>query len=369
MTGAIDLVADAKTLLCHPQRAAGDGQNHRHRLPAFRHDDRLCGGQPASSRLEAAAAAVCAMGLAGEIGWSRMADGRRQLHLPQPHHRRHLSAWTAKRWMEEPAMKCDKKDLLLYAVTDRALARHGRPAGGAWCEESLQGGVTMRAAAGKGAGGGGVPGGGEASMQALCRRYRVPFIINDNVDIALAMDADGVHVGQQRHGGRQTARATAGTGQDRSASPPRPWSRRVLAQQQGADYLGVGAVFPTGSKADAEDVLLRDAAGHLPGGYHPRGGHRRHLRRDNVGQAGGQRHLRRGGDQRHLRRGGHPCRPPGRCKQAHGGDAAEHDPGRDFRFGRRAAGLHGHLEGSGRPVSPPARDPARSRDWGRPSFP
>ena len=90
-------------------------------------------------------------------------------------------------------MKCDKNNLLLYAVTDRYWLN-----GRSLCsvvKESLDGGVTFVQLREKKL--------DEAhfleeakELQQLCRSYHVPFVINDNVDIALAMDADGVHVGQ-----------------------------------------------------------------------------------------------------------------------------------------------------------------------------
>ena len=90
-------------------------------------------------------------------------------------------------------MKCAEKDLLLYAVTDRYWL-NGRTLADV-VRESLEGGVTMLQLREKTL--------EEPTflqeakeLQALCRAYHVPFIVNDNVDIALAMDADGVHVGQ-----------------------------------------------------------------------------------------------------------------------------------------------------------------------------
>lgn len=90
-------------------------------------------------------------------------------------------------------MKCAEQDLLLYAVTDRHWLS-GRSLRDV-VEESLRGGVTMLQLQEKTL--------AEPSflaeareLQALCRDYHVPFLVNDNVDIALAMDADGVHVGQ-----------------------------------------------------------------------------------------------------------------------------------------------------------------------------
>ena len=89
-------------------------------------------------------------------------------------------------------------------------------------------------------------------LQELCKQYKVPFIVNDNVDIALKMNADGVHVGQSD---MQAADVRAKLGPDKIIGvSAQTVEQAVLAQQRGADYLGVGAVFPTGSKADADDV-------------------------------------------------------------------------------------------------------------------
>ena len=89
-------------------------------------------------------------------------------------------------------------------------------------------------------------------IQKLCRRYDIPFVINDNVDIAKKINADGVHVGQ-RDMGAANVRAMIGDDKILGVSS-QTVEQAVLAEKQGADYLGVGAVFPTGSKKDAEDV-------------------------------------------------------------------------------------------------------------------
>ena len=146
-------------------------------------------------------------------------------------------------------MKCDKKDLLLYAVTDRHWL-NGRSLYEV-VKESLDGGATfiqlrektlddetfLKEA---------------KELQQLCKEYQVPFVINDNVDIAIAMDADGVHVGQSD---MEAGDVRKKLGPDKivgvSASTV---EEAVLAEKRGADYLGVGAVFPTGSKDDAVDV-------------------------------------------------------------------------------------------------------------------
>jgi thiamine-phosphate pyrophosphorylase len=86
-------------------------------------------------------------------------------------------------------------------------------------------------------------------IKELCKRYHVPFVINDNVEIALAMDADGVHVGQSD---MEAGDVRARLGADKIIGvSAHNVEEALLAQQRGADYLGVGAVFPTGSKDDA----------------------------------------------------------------------------------------------------------------------
>ena len=146
-------------------------------------------------------------------------------------------------------MKCAEKDLLLYAVTDRYWL-NGRTLTDV-VRESLEGGVTMLQLREKTL--------EEPAflqeareLQALCRSYHVPFIVNDNVDIALAMDADGVHVGQSD---MEALDVRAKLGPDKIIGvSAQTVEQALLAEKHGADYLGVGAVFPTGSKSDAEEV-------------------------------------------------------------------------------------------------------------------
>ena len=144
-------------------------------------------------------------------------------------------------------MKCDKKNLLLYAVTDRH-----------WLEgrklidvvkESLDGGVTMVQLREKTLEEGKFL--EEAKeLQTLCRERHIPFIVNDNVDIAKAMDADGVHVGQDD---METMDVRAKLGPDKIIGvSAHTVEEALLAEKQGADYLGVGAVFPTSSKSDVD---------------------------------------------------------------------------------------------------------------------
>ena len=146
-------------------------------------------------------------------------------------------------------MKCAEKDLLLYAVTDRHWLNNRTLTD--VVRESLEGGVTMLQLREKTLAEPAFL--AEAKeLQALCREYHVPFIVNDNVDIALAMDADGVHVGQSDMEALDV-RAKLGPGKIVGVSA-QTVEQALLAEKHGADYLGVGAVYPTGSKDDADDV-------------------------------------------------------------------------------------------------------------------
>lgn len=146
-------------------------------------------------------------------------------------------------------MKCAKEDLLLYAVTDRHWL--GEETLYSQVEKAILGGATFVQLREKELDEGHFL--EEArEIRALCRRYGVPFVVNDNVDIALAVDADGVHVGQSDMEAVE-ARRKLGEGKLIGVSA-QTVEQAVLAQRQGADYLGVGAVFPTGSKADAVEV-------------------------------------------------------------------------------------------------------------------
>ena len=147
-------------------------------------------------------------------------------------------------------MKCTEESLLLYAVTDRHWLREGESLKDQ-VEKALKGGATFIQLREK-----------ELDqktfleearqIKALCARYNVPFVINDDVDIARAVDADGVHVGQSDMEAGDV-RAKLGPEKIIGVSAQTVEQAR-LAQAHGADYLGVGAVFPTGSKDDADDV-------------------------------------------------------------------------------------------------------------------
>ncbi len=148
-------------------------------------------------------------------------------------------------------MEFHRDMLLLYAVTDRSWT--GRQTLYDQIQAALEGGVTMVQLREK-----------RLSTQALveeaveikelCHRYHVPLIINDNVEAAVASGADGVHVGitdtpvaeiRKRAGGSFIIGATAKT-----------VAQAIAAEQAGADYLGVGAVFPSPTKQNAIRITL-----------------------------------------------------------------------------------------------------------------
>ncbi len=153
-------------------------------------------------------------------------------------------------------MNFDRDSLLLYAVTDRAWLKGQTLA--QQVEQALLGGATMvqlrekqldlphfRREA--------------LEIQALCRRYGVPFLINDNVDLALDIGADGVHVGQEDMEAG-LVRQKLGPGKILGVSAHSP-EEALRAQAAGADYLGAGAVFHTGTKSNVSTLsydTLRD---------------------------------------------------------------------------------------------------------------
>ena len=146
-------------------------------------------------------------------------------------------------------MKSDKKHMLLYAVTDRAWT--GKQTLYQQVEAALRGGVTCVQLREKDL--------DEAlflqearELRGLCRQYKVPFIVNDNVDIAIACKADGVHVGQEDLAAGEVRRRI-GDEMILGVSVHTVEEARQ-AVRDGADYLGLGAVFPTSTKTDADPM-------------------------------------------------------------------------------------------------------------------
>ena len=136
--------------------------------------------------------------------------------------------------------------LLLYAVTDRAWT--GKQSLDEQVEEALQGGVTLVQLREK-----------RLSKEqlieearritALCHRYGVPLIVNDDYEAALAAGADGVHVGIED---TPVAAIRARAGKDFIiGATAKTVEQAQRAEREGADYLGVGAVFPSPTKQSA----------------------------------------------------------------------------------------------------------------------
>lgn len=146
-------------------------------------------------------------------------------------------------------MKLNKKDMLLYAVTDRMWLKSNSLK--SQVEDAIMAGVTfvqlreknlnfelfLKQA---------------QEIKALTQKYQIPFVINDNIEVALATGADGVHVGQddmeaidvRKLIGREKILGVSVATVDQA----------ILAEKNGADYLGVGAMFSTSTKMDAKTV-------------------------------------------------------------------------------------------------------------------
>ena len=149
-------------------------------------------------------------------------------------------------------MKCDKKAMLLYAVTDRAWV--GKQSLYEQVESALKGGATCVQLREKEL--------DEESflkeaieISALCKQYGVPFFVNDNVDIAIKCHADGIHVGQED---MEAAQVRQRVGDDMIIGVSVHSVEEALeAVKNGADCLGLGAVFSTSTKTDV-DLLPRE---------------------------------------------------------------------------------------------------------------
>ncbi|NLN97347.1 MAG: thiamine phosphate synthase [Eubacteriaceae bacterium] len=157
-------------------------------------------------------------------------------------------------WKEGAIVKYEKlsgkalKDALcLYAVTD-PMWLDGRPLAQD-VESALKGGVTMLQLREKTLDDAEFIALGQ-EIGALCRKYRVPFIVNDNVAVALACGADGVHIGQED---MDVSEARALIGEQRLLGVSAgSLEEAIRAEKDGADYLGVGAMYATDTKKDAD---------------------------------------------------------------------------------------------------------------------
>ena len=149
-------------------------------------------------------------------------------------------------------MRLDKKHMLLYAVTDRAWV--GTKSLYEQVKEALENGVTCVQLREKEL--------NESDflkeakqISTLCKEHKVPFIVNDNVNIAIACKADGIHIGQED---MELTNVRKLVGEDMIIGvSAHTVEEAIKAQEGGADYIGIGAVFATSTKTDV-DVLSFD---------------------------------------------------------------------------------------------------------------
>jgi thiamine-phosphate pyrophosphorylase len=151
-------------------------------------------------------------------------------------------------------MHLERESVRLYAVTDRAWLKEGESLAQA-VEKAIKGGATfiqlrektlehdeLKALA--------------LEVQAVCKRYAVPFVINDDVELAAEIDADGVHVGQ---GDMEVKNVRAILGRDKIIGVTAATVEAALsAERRGADYIGAGAVFHTDTKANTKPVTREE---------------------------------------------------------------------------------------------------------------
>lgn len=152
--------------------------------------------------------------------------------------------------MEVQRLKLSKQDLAVYAVTDRKWLKEEETLA-QQVEKAIQGGATIIQLREKHLRDEEFLAQAQAVKQ-VTDRYGVLLIVNDNVDVAIAVDAAGVHVGQEDMGAGEVRRRLGP--QKILGVSAQTVAHALAAQAAGADYLGVGAVFPTSSKDDAVEV-------------------------------------------------------------------------------------------------------------------
>ena len=145
-----------------------------------------------------------------------------------------------------------RKAMLLYAVTDQMWLKEGEKLADV-VGSVLQNGATFLQIREKDLAEDAFEAEAER-LKTLCAQHGVPFVVNDSVEIALQCDADGVHVGQSDIKGRDI-RAIIGSGKILGISAGTV-EEAVAAEKAGADYIGVGAVFPTGTKKNATPMTM-----------------------------------------------------------------------------------------------------------------
>lgn len=148
-------------------------------------------------------------------------------------------------------MKLDKKSMLLYVITDRSWTLENSFED--QIEEALKGGATFLQLREK-----------HLSfdeflnqankIKQITDKYNIPFIINDNVEVAIKSDADGIHIGQGDMSAKKV-RALIGNNKILGVSANTVEAAK-RAEEDGADYIGVGAVFKTSTKQDANVISI-----------------------------------------------------------------------------------------------------------------
>ena len=128
-----------------------------------------------------------------------------------------------------------KKSMLLYAITDRGWLKEGETLESV-VEDVLKSGATF------------------LNLQTLCKKYNVPFVVNDDIMAAKEIDADGVHIGQSD---MEYTKAREILGPDKIIGVSAGnLAEAKEAERVGADYIGVGAVFHTDTKKDATSLTM-----------------------------------------------------------------------------------------------------------------
>lgn len=143
-------------------------------------------------------------------------------------------------------MKLSKESMTLYAVTDRAWLKDRALKD--VVEKALKGGITFLQLREKDMDNNSFLSEAQEIL-AIARDYQVPMVINDNLEVALESGADGIHIGQD-DGDIKAIRRAIGTDKILGVSV-QTVDQAVAAERDGADYLGVGAMFPTDTKTDA----------------------------------------------------------------------------------------------------------------------
>lgn len=145
-----------------------------------------------------------------------------------------------------------RQGMLLYAVTDQSWLKEGQSLLSV-CEDVLKNGATFLQIREKDLDA--VLFEAEAAkLKDLCAQHKVPYVVNDSVEIALAIDADGVHVGQSDIRGRDI-RSLIGPERILGISAGTV-EEAIAAENAGADYIGVGAVFGTSTKKNARNLTV-----------------------------------------------------------------------------------------------------------------